>query len=61
MVVATQLMTLTCATPRCSQILHKRREGWRGDPIWQQCKRCGHVNRIDSNGVQIVRNEGEND
>ena len=48
-----------CADPRCDKVIAQRREPWRGNAIWIQCRRCGAMNRVDGAGARIVEQAGD--
>lgn len=43
----------------CGFVLFQRREPWQGEPIWIQCRKCRHMNRVSVDGVWIVTQPGD--
>jgi hypothetical protein len=56
--VGARVVFIYCATPKCDCILGQRQREWRGAPLWIKCRKCGHYNRIATDGVRIVKQAG---
>lgn len=48
-----------CAVRRCDSIIAQRNLPWQGDPVWIQCRKCGAMNRVSSDGVWVVDQAGD--